>query len=55
MAIPSHGVKTPGQATSCMSLEIKDSVEAALMDCIGGFKMFMKSADETTWPPNDYF
>jgi hypothetical protein len=50
-AFPDHQVKTPEQITPYVSMDTKDSLEAALYDCISGFKMFMKTPEETEWPP----
>lgn len=51
LAIPSHKVKTPKQASPYVSLDDKDTPEAALYSCISGFRMFMGTPEETEWHP----
>lgn len=55
MALPSRRVKTPGQADSYMPLTLEDSIEDALKSCFRGFKMFMRTVAETTWPEVEEF
>ena len=49
--IPDKQVKTPGQATPYVSMDAKATPEEALKDVITGFKMFMDTPENTTWPP----
>jgi len=51
MAIPNRMVKTAQQAAPYVSTDTKDNLEDALHDCIAGFKMFMRTPEETEWPP----
>lgn len=51
LAIPSHRIKTPGQATPYASMHIQVSVEAAVRDCIRGFQTFMTNPNQTEWIP----
>ena len=55
MAMPSRRVKTPRQASAYMSLEVEDTIEAALKSCIAGFRMYMGAVAETEWPEAEDF